>query len=560
MSSEKLPNLFPLGVKIQLFRMFQKTIPSFIEFATSKLSGENLTSETYVAATKVDLIKSLISWIDIVDDSSQSSALLDIDPMQVEPVEIPDIPVDEAFLSMLPAVFSQFSTLMDEGMKDQFIDLMVDSLFPSRKMLQDYIMWMITQTSDKLLKKVLSKYSTVFPKAEIACKPRLTELIKEVVKRSESMTSPDSILESSSYDSLGLAGHRTTFRDLMISIRGKRELLLGMDEKKVLRNLGPSEERFSKLILAMIANIKALIKGKTPCPFTNTIGFYKNLLKIHEKSWNIMDIRNGLHNPIEVRIDRESKKIIVLLHLERHDKNGNVKKREDVLIELNELREKITNFCTIVTLILADCQLFLEENEDISEEIDANIPIFNETTFKERLKEIFLDKEKTQYFWNGIYVTYYILLKKSLTPLETFMSKVILAQTSYLLIGDRDIEEKMVDEALSVEGLTAQNIVQGAVNFVLGPHKDNALAYKIVNRAIEIDGNDAMARFVRAHLLIAEEKSGETIQDLELAISKDPAYKERVKNDHSFDNIRENPRFMKLIEDILLPHEPESNK
>ncbi|MFC1950498.1 hypothetical protein ACFLWD_02410 [Chloroflexota bacterium] len=57
-----------------------------------------------------------------------------------------------------------------------------------------------------------------------------------------------------------------------------------------------------------------------------------------------------------------------------------------------------------------------------------------------------------------------------------------------------------------------------------------------------------LGRFFVIRPFSLQEKSEDTLTNLEKTIDKDEKYREMAKTDKNFDNIRDDPRFKKLIE------------
>ncbi len=68
------------------------------------------------------------------------------------------------------------------------------------------------------------------------------------------------------------------------------------------------------------------------------------------------------------------------------------------------------------------------------------------------------------------------------------------------------------------------------------------------NRSLELNPNDAVTQYNLACLFSLWGKANDAIAYLEKAIDRDKKYREDSKTDTDFDNIREDPRFKKLIE------------
>jgi hypothetical protein len=476
------------------------------------------------------------------------------------PDSIPNVPLEQVFPTMfqIPGIIDEL--ISNEEIMTQIVQSMMEVLFPKRKKMHDQLEGIKNQITDPLIKKALNIYQREFPKAEMVDKGKLKNIIKEMNEHSSNLTSIDAMLDTSSYESLGLAGHRTTFRDLMISIHAKRDLLLRMDDKGiqevmdnlVRRSFAPMVEDYLKLILATVLNIKAIAVNDAPYPFTKTLGYYARHLKARGKAWDLIDIRNALHEPVKVAIDRSSKEVFIVLYLSRRDKNEIVYQDEEVSFELDELKEIITGFCSCAFYFNFDVNLFLNEVESPGL---PNDKVVDEV--KARLGSVFSDKAKLQGFCQAVGAIFQIMMKDSVSQTEAFVSKVLMAGVVGLMGGDKSIKERMIDEALAITGIEFEWVVTTAASFILGPIIDHDIAARLMNFAVSRDGADPLPRFGLAYLLAEEGKKDEAIANLAIVISKDPTYKKHAKNEKVFDSMREDPRFKKLVEGDALPALPQ---
>ncbi|MFC2033120.1 tetratricopeptide repeat protein [Chloroflexota bacterium] len=73
-------------------------------------------------------------------------------------------------------------------------------------------------------------------------------------------------------------------------------------------------------------------------------------------------------------------------------------------------------------------------------------------------------------------------------------------------------------------------------------------AFDDLNRALELKPDHSRSLYNLACLLSLQEKTDDALANLEKVIIKDKKYQEDAKTDKDFDNIKEDPRFKKLIE------------